>query len=193
MAFSRGYRGVKGGAVQSAYTDQPGIAVAGQLAFASDINNVDAMFVGETNGLAAGRGIKIAPVVDSFSFQAPNGAAFLPEAADVKAAFAGIVVFDESMQSDENGSAGWDKGRVARIVKPGRAGGRVFVKAVAAIDHTSDTVNWVTIAPADASYALGEFAPAALGGGAAGTSVALDNARWISSAAAGEFAILELF
>ena len=193
MGFSSGYRGTAGGAVQTAYTDQPGIAVPGQIAFASDLNNVDALYVGETNGVAAGVGVAATNLTDDISLQRPNQAVGLPADAATKAAFVGIVVFDESMQSNVNGVPGYAKGRIARIAKPGRAGARIYVKAVEAIDHTTDTVNWVTVAPADASYAKGEFSPAALGGGAAGTSVALDNARWVTSAAAGEVAILELF
>lgn len=192
MPFN-GFRGTVGGAVQTAYTDQPGVAVPGQIAFASDLNQCDAHIVGETNGLAAGRGIKLTAISDDISLQRPNSAAFLPGDDDTKAAFAGVVVFDEAMQSDENAVNGWAKGRVARIVKPGRAGGRIYVLAKEDIAVT-DTVNWVTIAGTDGLYAKGEFSPDALAGDAEfGTSVALDNARWIAGAAAGGVAILELF
>lgn len=195
MPFQNGYRGTVGGAVQTAYTDQPGIAVAGQIAFASDLTNHDALFVGETDGIAAGLGVRLTAITDDISLQRPNLQALLPAATSANTAFAGIVVFDESMQSDENGQPGWAKGRVARVVKPGRAGARIYVKAKEAIDPAAATVNWVTIAGTDGLYALGEFAPAALAGNAvAGTSVALTAvARWVTSAAAGEFAIIELF
>jgi len=194
MAFQNGFRGTTGGAVQTAYTDQPGIAVAGQLAFASDLNYCDALYIGQADGIAAGIGVKLTAVADDISFQRPNLQALLPGDADANTTFGGILVFDESMQSDENGVPGLAKGRIGRIAKPGRAGARIYVKCPTAVDHTADTVNWVTIAPADASRAKGEFCPAALGGGAAGTSVDVSGvARWISSAAAGEVAIVELF
>lgn len=191
MPFYNGFRGSIGGAVQTEYNDQPAVAVAGMLAFASDINMCDALFIGEDDGIAAGLGVKVSELTDAISLQRPNQAVVLPEAGDVKGDFAGIVVYDEAMQSDENGVPGWAKGRVARVVRPVRAGGRVYVKAVEAIE-VGDTVNWVIVAGTDELYAAGEFAPAALAGTAtAGTSVALDNARWVTGAAAGEVAMIE--
>lgn len=195
MPFSTGYRGTVGGAVQTSYTDQPGIAVPGMLAFASDLNFCDAYVVGEADGIAAGKGVKVAAITDSISGQIPNQSIELPEAADTAAVFAGIMVYDDSMQSDADGVPGWAQGRMARVLRPGRAGGRVFVKAVEAVNHTSASVNLVIVAGSDGLYEAGEFAPAALAGSAAaGYSVSLSaNARWVSSAAAGSVACIELF
>lgn len=195
MSFASGYRGVAGGSVQTAVTDQPGIAVPGMLAFASDLNYCDGLYVGETNGVAAGKGIAVTDVSDDISYQRPNLSINLPADAATKAAFAGIVVFMENMQSDENGVPGWAKGRIAQVARPGRAGARIYVKAVEAVDHTADSVNWVTVAGTDGLYEKGEFAPAALAGtAAAGTSVAIDAtvARWVTSAPAGGVACIEL-
>lgn len=193
MPFSNGFRGTVGGAVQTAYTDQPGVAVAGQLAFASDLNNCDALFVGETDGVAAGLGIKVAELTDAVSLQRPNQAVALPAATDVETAFAGIVVFDESMQSDENGQPGWAKGRVARIAKPGRSGARVYVKALEAV-AIGDPVEWVVKAGTDPILTVGGFTSQVHDGtGTNPLTTTLANARWVTPAAAGELAILELF
>lgn len=191
MSFATGYRGVVGGSVQSAYTDQPGVGVPGMVAFASDNMLKDAVVIGEANGIAAGRGVRLTAVSDDISLQRPNLQALLPAAGSNEAAFAGILLFDEAMQSDENGVPGWADGRMGRIAKNNRAGGRIYVKAVEAVTLT-DTVNWVTIAPVDASYAIGEFSPSALGGTTLGTSVAISTARWVSEADAGGVAIIEL-
>ena len=191
MSFATGYRGVVGGSVQSAYTDQPGVGVPGMVAFASDNMLKDAVVIGEANGIAAGRGVRLTAVSDDISLQRPNLQALLPAAGSNEAAFAGILLFDEAMQSDENGVPGWADGRMGRIAKNNRAGGRIYVKAVEAVTLT-DTVNWVTIAPVDASYAIGEFSPSALGGTTFGTSVAISTARWVSEADAGGVAIIEL-
>lgn len=157
MAFD-GYRGNKGGAVQTAYTDQPGQAMPGMLAFASDINLTDALYVGETLGLLSGVGIKLSNVSDDISLQRPNLSALLPTAGMAAADFGGILVFDEHMQSDENGNPGYELGRIGRFLRPIRAGGRVYVKVKATVDHTTDDVYWIFTA--GTTFALGDFAPA---------------------------------
>lgn len=194
MTFASGYRGTAHGSVQTTYQDQPGVAVPGMLAFASDYHNTDAIFIGEANGIAAGKGVRLLAANEGLNFQRPPVQAFLPEGDGVEAVaeFGGVVVFDEAMQSDENGVPGWAYGRVARIVRPGRAGGRVYVSAKDTITPGTSTVNWVIVAPADGSYELGDFAPSALGGGDAGTSVALTNCSWVTPAVDGEVAILEM-
>lgn len=195
MSFASGYRGTVNGAVQTTYPDQPGVGIAGQIAFASDLNNIDAMFIGESNGIAAGKGVKPSAVSDDYSLQRPHDEVILPGSGDDVGDFAGILVFDESMQSDENGVPGLAHGRVGRIAKPGRAGARIYVKAVEAIDPATSTVNWVVVGGTDGLYEAGEFAPAALAGSAAaGYSTSLATvARWVTKAAAGGLAIIELF
>lgn len=192
MSFSTGFRGTTNGAVQSNYTDQPGVGVPGMQAYAGDHGLVDSYLVNETDGVAAGRGVVFTTISDSISLQRPNRSVGLPTVATTAADFAGINLFDEAMQSDANGVPGWAYGRMARIQRPSRMGGRVYVKAVEAIDPDTDTVNMVTVAPADESYAVGEFSPSALGGGNAGTSVELTNCKWETVAAAGGVAIIEL-
>jgi hypothetical protein len=192
MSFSSGYRGVAGGSVQAAYTDQPGVGVPGMLAFASDINLVDSVYVGETNGLAAGRGCKFTAVSDTYSLQRPNVEAVAVATGDDVNDFEGIVVFDEAMQSDENGVPGWAHGRMARVLRKGRVGGRIYVKAPVAF-ATTDTLYLVTVADAGGVYEVGGFAVSSLGGGAAGTSTSLATvAKIVVGAAAGGLALIEL-
>jgi hypothetical protein len=194
MSFSTGYRGVRNGSVQSTYQDQPGVAYNGMLAFASDLANCDAIFIGETDGIRAGAGVRFLASLDASvaPIQRPPVQAFLPEGDEAANEFAGIVVFDEAMQSDENGVPGWANGRTARILRPGRAGGRIYVVVKDAIVVGTSTVNWVTSPDAAAKYARGDFCPTALGGGAAGTSVALTNCSWVLGADAFGLAMLEL-
>jgi hypothetical protein len=192
MTFSTGYRGTFGGSVQTTYYDVPGIAIPGQLAFASDINYTDAIFVGETNGLRAGAGIRLLADSDGLDFQKPSVSAYLPEGDETNAEFGGIVVFDHAMQSDENGLAGWANGRVARILKPSRMGGRIYVNVKDTIVPGTSTVNWVIAVDDAGKYALGDFCPTALGGGSAGTSVALANCSWVSGATTSGIALLEM-
>lgn len=195
--FNNGFRGQRGsaGAVQTAYTDHPAIGIPGMIAFASDDRMIDSILVGETLGIAAGRGVRFVDLTqDASDYQSPPKAAYLPAGAGVEVAsdFGGILVYKESIQSDEDGVPGWANGRIADILQPHRAGGRIYVKAREVIE-VGDTVNWVTVAPVNESYEIGEFAPSALGGGAAGTSVALDAtvARWVRGAAINDNAIIE--
>ena len=197
-----GFRGTVGGSVQSNYTDQPGQGIAGMLAFASEqaTANLDSMLIAETNGVYAGQGI-VAAVnnangANSFDLQAPNKLVSIPAANNLTIAdFAGIVVFDETMQSDSNGKPGLAKGRVARILRPGKSGGRIYVPVNSndTVVPGTSTVNWVIAAGSDAKYAPGQFTTAALAGDAThGYSVAITTASWVTSGAAGTLAIIEL-
>lgn len=195
--FADGYRGTQLGSVQTTYTDQPGVAVAGMLAFSSDINMCDAVFIGEPLGIEAGKGVQFVASDEGLGFQRPPVAAYLPAGSESAAEMAGILVFDQAMQSmedtDGNPINGWAKGRVGRILRPGRGGGRVYVKAKEAIVPGTSSVNWVITAGSDGVYEVGEFAPSALNSGTVGVTVALTNAQWITAADAGGIAMLELF
>jgi hypothetical protein len=165
------------------------------LAFASDLNQVDSIFVGEPDGVAAGKGICFTSIDDDNSLQRPNEAVFLPAVGTVLADFKGVVVFDEHCQSDEDGTPGWAKGRQARVLRTGgRAGGRVYVEAVEVIAKT-DAVHLVIVAGTDGLYQPGDFCPEALAGNAEfGTSIDVSTkARWVEGADAGDVALLELF
>jgi len=191
--FNTGFRGSQNGSIQTVVTDQPGLGVVGELCFASDNDLVDSYLV--KTGVFAGAGVQlVANAAGLGQFQLPGQLAQLPNDENLAIAdFAGVVVFDENMQSDANGVPGWEDGRTCRVVRPGRAGGRIWVKAVVAVDKATASVNWVVKAGTDGLYRAGEFAPAALAGSeAAGYSVAITTAKVISSAAAGGVFAIEL-
>lgn len=193
MAYT-GFRGTAGGSVQSNYTDQPGVAVDGMIAFASDLNMVDSVFVDGAAGVFAGAGVTVAyNATGDFSLQTPNQAVSLPAGTEDINGFYGVVIFDEGMQSDSNGKAGWNDGRQARVLRKVRSGGRVWVKCPEAVTAGTSTVNWVIAGGSDAKYVAGQFSPAALAGDAThGTSVSLDTiAKFRTSCAAGGYAIIE--
>jgi hypothetical protein len=194
--FSNGFRGTAGGAVQTNYTDQPGFAVAGMLAYASDNVLIDSITVGETTGVGAGRGVKaVQNTGKTYNMQTPDLGLFLPTAGLTVADFAGIVLFDEAMQSDELGNNGWAFGRSARVLRPGRAGGRVWVPINAndSIVLGTSTVNWVLVAGSDGLHTAGEFVGTALGGSATvGYSTAITTAKYVAVDAANKLAMIEL-
>ncbi len=177
MSFATGYRGEVGGSVQKGgYTDQPGEGVPGMLAFASDINLVDAVYIGEDNGIAAGRGVIFEDVDDLVSLQRPNVKAMLPIGTTTADEFQGIVVFDERMNSNADGVPGWAKGRVGRILLNKRSGGRIYVNCpeTVAID---DLVYLQRVA--DANYEVGEFRPSIPTIPA--DAIEIPNAKWVTS------------
>lgn len=192
MAFT-GYRGSVSGAVQTVYTDQPGVAVAGMVAFASENNFLDGIVIGETEGVAAGVGCQFTQNTAAASnLQRPDVSALLPTTGLTAADLKGVLVFDETMQSDSTGVPGYNKGRFGRFLRTDRIGGRIYVKAVEAVAPATASVNWVIVAGSDGKYKAGEFAPAALAGNAAvGYSVAITTAKWVTTAAAGGLAIIE--
>lgn len=176
MSFSTGYRGAVGGSVQTKYTDQPGEGIPGMLAFASDINLADAVYMGEVDGIAAGRGVIFQDVVDvDFSLQRPNVSAFLPTIATNPADFKGIVVFDERMNSDANGIPGWANGRVGRILRNNRSGGRIYVNCPLTVT-LADSVFMQVVA--DADYEVGEFRPTDAPD--ITHAIEIPNAKWIT-------------
>lgn len=191
--FGTGFRGTVQGAIQTTVKDQPGQGVPGMLPFAGDNDLIDSYVTG--SDVFAGGGVQLVANSGGLAqFQLPGQLAQMPNASNLTIAdFGGVVVFDENMQSNANGENGWAEGRVARVLRPGRAGGRIFVKAVEAVDKAAATVNWVTQGGTDGKYAAGEFAPAPLAGSAAaGYSVAITTAKVISSAAAGGVFAIEL-
>jgi hypothetical protein len=192
--FSDGFRGSIMGSVQTAYSDQPGVAYAGMVAFANDENWADAIIIGETNGIEAGKGVAyIKQTEGATRLQAPLVLAYLPDGDEAATTLQGIVVWEPSMQTqadaDGNPINGWAKGRVARILRRGR----IYVRANDEVLPGTSTVNWVITAGSDAKYEVGEFAPGVLNSGTVGTTVAITNAQWVTDADADGLAILELF
>lgn len=177
MSFATGYRGEVGGSVQKGgYTDQPGEGVPGMLAFSSDINMVDAVYIGESEGVAAGRGVIFEDVDDLVSLQRPNVSALLPTGVTTADEFKGIVVFDERMNSNADGVPGWAQGRVGRILLNKRSGGRIYVNCpeTVAID---DLVYLQRVT--DDAYEVGEFRPSIPTTPA--DAIEIPNAKWVTS------------
>lgn len=191
MNFTTAYRGTTNGSVQTTYTDQPGVAYAGMLMSAGEPSAIDSYMVGETNGIGAGIGVRLVAGNDGLGFQWPALAAKLPEGDENENDFGGIVVFDQAMQTDSSGNNGWGYQKEARILRPVRAGGRIYVSVVDAVAPLTDSVYWVIAADTAGTYEVGSFAPAALGGGAAGTTVLLSSCRWVKGADAGGIAGIE--
>ena len=156
-----GYRGVRGGSVQSAYHDQPNLAVPGMLAFASDMNLLDTVMVG--SDVLAGMGVIGANPTDSTQlYQRPIFTISPPAGTETLASqLAGVVVFDEAMQSDENGNPGWSAQRAARILRVNRVGGRIYVNQRLPVEVGTSTVNWVIKGGAmqGVTHVAGEFSP----------------------------------
>lgn len=183
MGFASGFRGTVGGSVQANYTDQPGKGLAGMLAFASEeaIAGIDSVFINETNGIACGKGVTFTQsTAAATNLQLPDVVASLPVTGDTVANFGGILLFDATAQSDENGVPGYADNRVARILRPKRTGGRVYVKVIDTVAVT-DTVYMCTVASTDGTYQPGDFT--SQNSAAGGTFVTLTTvARWIAPA-----------
>lgn len=187
MPFNTGFRGNVGGSVQTNYTDQPGVGVPGMLAFASDINLADSVFISEDDGIAAGRGVVFEDLDDSTAnLQRPNVGAKLPNSGSTVDDFKGIVVFDEQMQSNADGVPGWANGRVGSILRNDRSGGRIYVDVKEAIDDLTAGVH-LFIAK-NGPHEIGEFGPILIGG----SNIFIPNAKWVTIAAVGDIAIIEL-
>jgi len=196
MAFT-GFRGTANGSVQTSYTDQPGVAVAGMLAFASDYNLVDSALVATAAGIPCGAGVQLVTnaSTEPGNLQVPNTLAQTPAATNLTIAdFGGIVVFDEGSQSDTNGVPGWAYQRNARVLRNRRSGGRVYVNVNSndTITVGSSTVNWVISGGSDLKYAAGQFTGAALAGNATvGYSVAITTANYVTNGVASGIAMIE--
>jgi hypothetical protein len=143
------------------------------LAFASDNELVDAVFIGETDGIAAGKAVVLTAATEAtYNLQRPNKTASLPGAGTTAADFGGVLVFDEHMQSDENGTPGWADGRVGRILRPNRAGGRIYVAAKDAIDQ-ANPVYMVKAIDAGTVFLPGDFTDAPVDAALTGVGAAV--------------------
>ena len=190
-----GYRGSVNGSIQTTYQDQPGVGVPGMLMYAPEAGDkIDSIFVGETNGVGAGKGVQLVRNAESVTnFQTPNVLAYLPDGDESAAEFGGIVVWQETMQTDSSGNNIYAAGRVARILKPGAVGGPIYVAAKDEVIPGTSTVNWVIAAGSDGKYEVGDFAPGVLNSGTVGTTVALTNAAWVTAGDVDGIAGIELF
>lgn len=189
MSFATGYRGQVGGSVQTQYADQPTVGIPGMMGFASGISLIDAIYIGEPGGIAAGRGVVFENVDDAISLQRPNIKAMLPDAGTIISDWGGIVVFDSQMQSNSDGVPGWSEGRIGRVLMVGRIGGRIYVNSPIDIDHTTDDVYMQILIDPAGVFKIGEFGNSTNNT----TAILLTNAKWITSTEAGRVALIEIF
>ena len=190
-----GYTGIPipAGFVQNTYTDQMGSAFAGDLYSMSDYNLCDHVSVQEANGIGTGLGVKRTFNTTTATRQGANSEnALLPLAGSADADFYGIMIRTHAGFSDSTGSGYWPKDRTAPVLRRGRSGGRVWVKAYGAV--TAGTVAlWRVKADITANAApVGALVPAAITQDAVTDTVQLTNVTFVTSAADGGMALVEL-
>ncbi len=112
----------KNGFVQDTYADFMGQAANGMLAFASDIDLTDGVFVGDVAKAYAGRcyGLKDGSLIALDASSEPV-----------------VVVLQYGMDSDDDGSFA---NEVAKVIRSNRVGGRIWCEVIAkgaSVDSTA--------------------------------------------------------
>ena len=128
------YTGSNNGFMQAAYVDQQGTALPGDLAYASDVDLIDACVVSmpagsERNLLPVGVGVVGAYSADA-SRPGMTSVKVSPVGADTTAAqLYGVTVRNQQCRTDENNVSGWGDGDVCNVMRTARVGGRIWVTA----------------------------------------------------------------
>ena len=181
------YHGTKFGFVQSAVYDQMGVSLEGRLANASDINLCDAVSVGETNGIGVGLGVVVSalsgaikPGINALELKLPTGTS---TAAD----FAGILVRTDTGRTDADGNNYMGNKEIGTLLRSNRVGGRIWIKAQDAVTAGSP-LHWVIADTASSGKKIGGF----VGTAVANDTVELKGVKVLTSASAGELALIEL-
>ena len=153
------YTPVRNGFAQSSYKDQQGTALAGELAFASDKNLVDAFIVGAVgdNGLEAGLAVIAGPAPDVQRAGMNEQAVTLPAIDSTGADIIGVVIRNQQMRSNTAGHACHFAEDMCNVVRTGRSGGRVWVQLVESAQPALDGAVFVHTDAANA----GKFTAAA--------------------------------
>ncbi|MDL2317210.1 hypothetical protein LJC59_09120 [Desulfovibrio sp. OttesenSCG-928-A18] len=117
---------------QSDYHDQQGSALAGALAYASDLNLVDSFVTGPVgeNGLEAGLAVVAKANASALRPGINELAAVLPGESDSAADIAGVSVRAQQMPSNSAGRACYFQGDLCSVARTGRSGARIFVRLV---------------------------------------------------------------
>ena len=124
------YTGSNNGFMQSTYVDQQGTALPGDLAYASDVNLIDACVVSmpvgsERDLLPVGVGVVGAYSADA-SRPGMTSVKVSPVGADTTAAqLYGVTVRNQQCRTDENNVSGWGDGDVGNVMRTARVGGRI--------------------------------------------------------------------
>ena len=147
------------GCVQRDYFDQMATAAIGELANASDINLVDSRYVGAVgdDGLVAGVGVVATVVADVARNGINQYAINYPAAGAVAAALAGIVVRNQQMRSNSHGDPCWFEGDIANIVRPDRAGGRIWLALSNGVSAPGGNAHWIVSNTMDHGKRIGSF------------------------------------
>jgi hypothetical protein len=154
------------GCVQRDYFDQMATAAIGELANAGDINLVDSIFVGAVgdDGLVAGVGVVASVVSDVARAGINQYAANYPAAGATAAALVGIVVRNQQMRSNSAGDPCWFEGDVANIVRPDRAGGRIWLALANGATAPGENAHWIVSDTTDHGKRLGSFSAEEIAG-----------------------------
>lgn len=121
------YTGSNNGFMQAAYVDQQGTALPGDLAYASDVDLIDACVVSmpagsERNLLPVGVGVVGAYSADA-SRPGMTSVKVSPVGADTTAAqLYGVTVRNQQCRTDENNVSGWGDGDVCNVMRTARVG-----------------------------------------------------------------------
>ena len=153
------YTGSNNGFMQAAYVDQQGTALPGDLAYASDVDLIDACVVSMPAGsegdlLPVGVGVVGAYSADA-SRPGMTSVKVSPVGADTTAAqLYGVTVRNQQCRTDENNVSGWGDGDVCNVMRTARVGGRIWVTAGNAATANTAAHLVVTVCPSVRSWAL---------------------------------------
>lgn len=181
------YHGTRFGFVQSNVYDQMGVALAGRLANASDINLCDAYSIGETAGVGVGLGVALSSIANVKKAGINDYEVKLPTSESTATDFAGILVRTDTGRTDAEGNNYMGYQEVGTVLRSARVGGRIWVEAQDAIT-TGGSLYWVVADSAGTGKKIGGFRGAAV----QNDTVQLTNVRVVAGAAAGGLALIEL-
>lgn len=186
------YTGSNNGFMQSAYVDQQGTALPGDLAYASDVDLIDACVVSMPAGsegdlLPVGVGVVGAYSADA-SRPGMTSTKVSPVGADATAVtLYGVTVRNQQCRTDGNKVSGWGDGDVCGIMRTKRVGGRIWVTAGNAA--TANTAAHLVIKDTTShGLPIGSF----VGSEITGDTVALTTVQWATTTAAGSVGLLEI-
>lgn len=152
--------GPRKGFAQTQYFDQMATALAGMLANASDINLVDNAFVGEVDpavGLMAGIGV-VAHYTTQSNRPGLNQQILVPPSdAATEADFAGIVVRNQFMRTNDDGEACYYEEDIANFARRDRAGARIWVRLAHGSTTYGSDVYWIVRDTAGTGKQIGAF------------------------------------
>lgn len=185
------YHGTRFGFVQSAVYDQMGVALAGRLANASDINLCDAYSIGETAGVGVGLGVALSSIANVKKAGINDYEVKLPTSSSTAADFGGLLVRTDTGRTDAEGNNYMGYQEMGTVLRSDRVGGRIWVKAYNQIT-TGGNIYWIVDNSVDSDQPIGGFSGSAISASTDVDTVQLTNVRVVAGAAAGGLALIEL-